>query len=40
MKNLLSIRHETSYRYSTPVGYSIALLRLAPRIESQQRVVS
>lgn len=39
-QNLLSIRHETSYSYSTPVGYSIALLRLTPRIESQQRVVS
>ncbi len=36
----LSIRHETIYRYSTPVGYSIVQLRLSPRIEPQQRPLS
>lgn len=37
---MLSIRHETVYRYSTPVGYSIQQLRVSPRIEPGQRVVS
>jgi len=36
----LSIRHETIYRYSSPVGYSIVQLRLSPRIEPQQRPLS
>lgn len=34
----LSIRHETRYSYSTPLSYSIQMLRLAPRDEPQQRV--
>lgn len=33
----LTIRHETSYRYGTPVGYTIQQLRLTPRTEPHQR---
>ena len=36
----LSIRHETTYRYTTPAHYSIQQLRLTPRVEPQQRVLS
>ena len=35
---LLHIRHETRYRYQTPVNYSIQSLRLTPRAEGGQRV--
>ena len=35
-----AIRHETTYRYSTPVSHSIQLLRLTPRAEPQQRVLA
>lgn len=34
------IRHETTYRYSTPVDYSIQQLRLTPRAEPQQRALA
>jgi transglutaminase-like putative cysteine protease len=36
----LSIRHETTYRYTTPAHYSIQQLRLTPRIEPHQRVLN
>src|SRR4029077_2996300 len=36
----LSIRHETKYRYTTPAHYSIQQLRLTPRVEPHQRVLS
>jgi transglutaminase-like putative cysteine protease len=36
----LSIRHETTYRYTTPAHYSIQQLRLTPRVEPHQRVLS
>ena len=40
MKNsMLTIRHETSYVYAGPVGYTIQQLRLMPRTESHQRIV-
>jgi transglutaminase-like putative cysteine protease len=32
----LDIRHETIYRYTAPVHYSIQLLRLTPRVEHQR----
>lgn len=35
----LAIRHETLYRYSAPVTYTIQLLRLTPRTAFHQRVV-
>jgi transglutaminase-like putative cysteine protease len=34
----LTIRHETIYRYTSPVRYSIQYLRLTPRTEADQRV--
>jgi transglutaminase-like putative cysteine protease len=34
------IRHETAYRYTAPVHYSIQQLRLTPRADSLQRVIS
>lgn len=37
---LLSIRHETRYEYEEPVSYSIQALRLTPRAEPGQRVLS
>lgn len=37
---LLNIQHETVYRYSTPVDYTIQHLRLTPRVESQQHAVN
>ncbi len=36
---ILSIRHETTYRYTEPVGYSIQHLRLTPRAEPHQHVL-
>jgi transglutaminase-like putative cysteine protease len=36
----LDIRHETTYRYAAPVHYSIQQLRLTPRPEPAQRVLS
>lgn len=36
---ILSIRHETIYRYTEPVGYSIQHLRLTPRTEPHQRTL-
>lgn len=37
---LLQIQHETVYRYSTPIDYSIQYLRLTPRQETQQRALN
>jgi transglutaminase-like putative cysteine protease len=34
---LLNIKHETVYRYSSPVDYTIQHLRLTPRSEAQQQ---
>jgi len=36
---LLNIQHETVYRYSTPVDYTIQHLRLTPRHEAQQQAI-
>ena len=36
----LSVRHETAYRYTAPVRYSIQQLRLTPRPEAHQRVLA
>ncbi|SFU58820.1 transglutaminase family protein [Pseudoduganella namucuonensis] len=36
----LSIRHETSYHYSTPPAYTIQQLHLTPRAEAHQHVLS
>jgi transglutaminase-like putative cysteine protease len=36
----LSIHHETAYRYTAPAHYSIQQLRLTPRSEPHQRVLS
>jgi len=36
----LDIRHETAYRYTAPVHYSIQQLRLTPRAEPLQRVLA
>lgn len=36
----LSIRHETVYRYSAPLTYTIQQLRLSPRKDAHQRVIS
>jgi transglutaminase-like putative cysteine protease len=36
---LLNIQHETVYRYSTPVDYTIQHLRLTPRHEAQQQPI-
>ena len=36
----LNIQHETVYRYSSPVDYTIQHLRLTPRHESQQQVIA
>jgi transglutaminase-like putative cysteine protease len=35
-----SIHHETIYRYTAPVQYSIQQLRLTPRLDANQRVLS
>jgi transglutaminase-like putative cysteine protease len=37
---LLSIRHETVYRYTAPLTYTIQQLRLSPRAEPHQRTLS
>ena len=37
---LLDIRHETLYRYDRPVKHSVQSLRLTPRTEAGQRVLS
>jgi transglutaminase-like putative cysteine protease len=37
---LLHIHHETTYRYDRPVKHSVQSLRLTPRTESGQRVLS
>lgn len=37
---LLNIRHETVYRYSSPVDYTIQHLRLTPRTEAQQQILN
>jgi transglutaminase-like putative cysteine protease len=36
----LDIRHETVYRYTAPLGYTIQQLRLSPRLEMHQHVQS
>ena len=36
----LSIRHETTYRYSKPIAYTIQQLRLTPRMEPHQHTLS
>ena len=36
----LSIRHETVYRYTAPLTYTIQQLRLSPRTEAHQRILS
>jgi transglutaminase-like putative cysteine protease len=36
----LSIRHETVYRYTAPLSYTIQQLRVSPRIEPQQHILS
>jgi transglutaminase-like putative cysteine protease len=36
----LTIRHETTYRYTAPLSYSIQQLRLTPRSEPHQRVAA
>ncbi len=36
---LLNIQHETVYRYSSPVDYTIQHLRLTPRHEAQQQAI-
>lgn len=36
---LLSIRHETVYRYSRPVDHSVQIVRLTPRAEPGQRIL-
>ena len=36
----LFIRHETIYRYSKPIAYTIQQLRLTPRIEPHQHTLS
>jgi transglutaminase-like putative cysteine protease len=40
MTMLLAIRHETVYRYTAPLGYTIQQLRLSPRLEAHQHVRS
>jgi len=37
---LLNIQHETIYRYSEQVDYTIQHLRLTPRLENQQRALN
>ncbi|MGE5651308.1 MAG: transglutaminase family protein [Bacillota bacterium] len=36
----LTIRHETVYRYTAPLSYTIQQLRLSPRLEAHQRPLS
>jgi transglutaminase-like putative cysteine protease len=35
---MLAIRHETIYRYTAPMSYTIQQLRLTPRSEAHQRI--
>jgi transglutaminase-like putative cysteine protease len=35
----LAIQHETTYRYSHPVSYTIQLLRVTPRLDPHQRLL-
>lgn len=37
---MLAIRHVTHYRYTEPIGYTIQTLRLSPRPEAHQHVLS
>lgn len=37
---ILTIRHETHYRYTAPLSYTIQLLRLTPRREAHQQPLS
>ncbi len=37
---LLNIRHETRYEYAEPVSYSIQALKLTPRTDPGQRILS
>ncbi|MFD2273579.1 transglutaminase N-terminal domain-containing protein [Undibacterium arcticum] len=37
---ILTIRHETVYRYTAPLAYTIQQLRLSPRSEPQQRCLA
>jgi transglutaminase-like putative cysteine protease len=37
---MLTIRHETLYRYTEPIGYTIQQLRLTPRAEAHQHTLS
>jgi transglutaminase-like putative cysteine protease len=36
----LAIRHETLYRYTLPLAYTIQQLRLTPRVEAHQQMLS
>lgn len=36
----MSIHHETTYRYTEPLNYSIQQLRLTPRLDFHQRTIS
>lgn len=36
----LAIRHETLYRYTSPLAYTIQQLRLTPRVEAHQQMLS
>jgi transglutaminase-like putative cysteine protease len=36
----LAIRHETLYRYTSPLAYTIQQLRLTPRVESHQHMLA
>ena len=36
----LHIRHRTRYAYASPVGYSVQLLRLVPRLDGVQQLLS
>ena len=40
MSTLLSIRHQTVYRYSAPLAYTIQQLRVTPRAEAHQHIRS
>jgi transglutaminase-like putative cysteine protease len=37
---MLTIRHETLYRYTEPIGYTIQQLRLTPRADAHQHTLS
>ncbi len=40
MSMQLAIRHQTVYRYTAPLTYTIQQLRLSPRVEAHQRTLS